>query len=67
MLYYFLEADRMQQLSLSEEEFEVQKKVVIEEFYETTFDEPYGDMWHLISKMAFKRHPYRWYNQHQTL
>jgi zinc protease len=56
----FLEADRMQQLSLSEEEFEVQKKVVIEEFYETTFDEPYGDMWHLISKMAFKRHPYRW-------
>ncbi|MCO6461955.1 MAG: insulinase family protein [Saprospiraceae bacterium] len=56
----YLEADRMHQLSLNPVEFDIQKKVVIEEFYETTLDEPYGDIWHLLGKLAFKRHPYRW-------
>lgn len=56
----YLEADRMQRLSLDKEEFETQKSVVVEEFYETTIDEPYGDMWHLLCKMAYKRHPYQW-------
>ncbi len=56
----FMEADRMARLSLDNEEFEIQKNVVVEEFYETTIDEPYGDMWHLISGMAYHRHPYRW-------
>lgn len=56
----YLEADRIQRLSLDKEEFETQKSVVVEEFYETTIDEPYGDMWHLLCKMAYKRHPYQW-------
>jgi len=56
----YLEVDRMQRLSLDKEEFETQKSVVVEEFYETTIDEPYGDMWHLLCKMAYKRHPYQW-------
>lgn len=59
-LLLWLEADRMTKLSLSPEEFEVQKKVVVEEFYETCIDEPYGDIWHHICTMAYKKHPYKW-------
>jgi len=59
-LLLFLEADRMEKLSLDPEEFEVQKKVVIEEFYETSIDEPYGDIWHHLCKLAYKDHPYKW-------
>ena len=59
-LLLWLEADRMTKLSLEAEEFKVQKKVVIEEFYETCIDEPYGDIWHHICKLAYKKHPYKW-------
>ena len=59
-LLLYLEADRMEKLSLDPEEFAVQKKVVIEEFYETSIDEPYGDIWHHICKLAYKDHPYKW-------
>jgi zinc protease len=33
---------------------------VVEEFKETTLNEPYGDMWHYLSAMSYKEHPYRW-------
>ncbi len=59
-LLLWLESDRMTKLSLSLEEFEVQKKVVVEEFYETCIDEPYGDIWHHICTLAYKKHPYKW-------
>ena len=57
---FWLESDRMKSLSFSKKALNTQKKVVIEEFKETTLNEPYGDVWHHISEMAYKKHPYRW-------
>lgn len=57
---FWLEADRMAHLHLSERSFRLQKKVVLEEFKETCLNEPYGDMWHHLSGMAYRSHPYQW-------
>jgi zinc protease len=56
----WLESDRMLALSITKRAFEVQRKVVLEEFKETCLNEPYGDFWHHLSEMMFERHPYRW-------
>lgn len=56
----WLESDRMLGLAFGEKSLKVQKKVVIEEFKETCLNEPYGDLWHHISALAYKVHPYRW-------
>lgn len=56
----WLESDRMRSLVCGEEEFNVQQKVVIEEFKETTLNQPYGEVWHSISAASYKKHPYRW-------
>lgn len=56
----FLEADRMENLLISEEAFETQRKVVLEEFLETCQNQPYGDTWHHLLGMVYKKHPYRW-------
>lgn len=55
-----IEADRMSDLKLTKEKYEIQKNVVIEEFYETCLNQPYGDVWHLMSDMAFDVHHYKW-------
>ena len=57
---FWLESDRMLQLNFDSRSLDVQKKVVIEEFKETCLNIPYGDVWHHISDMAYKVHPYRW-------
>jgi predicted Zn-dependent peptidase len=56
----WLESDRMLALMLRNEVLEVQKKVVIEEFYETCLNLPYGDAWHALSALHYERHPYQW-------
>ena len=56
----WLESDRMLSLNFSEKSLEVQRKVVVEEFKETCLNEPYGDVWHHISELAYQVHPYRW-------
>ncbi len=56
----WLESDRMMSLNFSKKSLEVQRKVVIEEFKETCLNEPYGDVWHHLSDLAYKVHPYRW-------
>lgn len=56
----WLEADRMQFLMVSEKSLDTQRKVVVEEFKETCLNEPYGDVWHYLSDLVFKVHPYRW-------
>lgn len=56
----WLESDRMSGLHFSTEVLEVQKRVVVEEFKETCLNEPYGDVWHHLSEMAYRVHPYRW-------
>jgi zinc protease len=56
----WLESDRMLQLKFSKKNLATQKKVVVEEFKETCLEEPYGDMWHHLSRLAYTSHPYRW-------
>ncbi len=56
----WLESDRMLSLNFDEKVLETQRKVVVEEFKETCLNEPYGDVWHHISDLAYKVHPYRW-------
>ncbi len=56
----WLESDRMMKLDFSQKSLSTQKKVVIEEFKETCLNQPYGDMWHHLSDLAYKEHSYRW-------
>jgi predicted Zn-dependent peptidase len=56
----WLESDRMLDLMLQKEVLDVQKKVVVEEFYETCLNLPYGDVWHELSSLNYEKHPYKW-------
>ena len=59
-LAFWLESDRMNKLAFSKKSLEVQRKVVIEEFSETTLETPYGDVWHELMAMCYTVHPYNW-------
>ena len=56
----WVEADRMANLIISEKSLDVQRKVVVEEFKEVCLNTPYGDVWHHLSEMSYKKHPYNW-------
>ena len=56
----WVEADRMANLVISEDQLDIQRKVVIEEFKEVCLNTPYGDTWHHLSKLSYKTHPYSW-------
>jgi zinc protease len=56
----WLESDRMFGLALQKEVLDIQKKVVVEEFYETCLNMPYGDVWHQLSALHYEKHPYQW-------
>ncbi len=55
-----LEADRMQNLNINSQSLEVQRNVVIEEFKQRYINQPYGDLWTEIRRLAYKVHPYKW-------
>jgi zinc protease len=57
---FWLESDRMLSLAFSEKSLDVQRKVVCEEFKENYLTKPYGDAWHRMRELAYKKHPYRW-------
>ena len=57
---FWLESDRMLSLNFDNQVLETQRKVVVEEFKETCLNQPYGDVWHHLSDMVYKTHPYRW-------
>ncbi len=57
---FWLESDRMRALNISADSLEVQRKVVCEEFKENYLNQPYGDVWHQLSSLTFKVHPYKW-------
>ncbi len=57
---FWLESDRMLSLAFGEKSLEVQRKVVMEEFKEHYLNKPYGDVWHKLRELAYKKHPYRW-------
>lgn len=56
----WLESDRMKYLNINEHSLDVQRKVVCEEFKEHYLNQPYGDLWHKISALAYTTHPYQW-------
>lgn len=56
----WLESDRMLSLNFCEKVLQVQRKVVVEEFKETCLNQPFGDVWHHLSEMAYEVHSYRW-------
>ncbi len=57
---FWLESDRMLSLAFEEKSLEVQRKVVCEEFREHYLTKPYGDVWHRMRELAYKKHPYSW-------
>ena len=57
---FWLESDRMLNLSFSQKSLDVQRQVVIEEFKQNYLNQPYGDVYLLLKPLAYKKHPYRW-------
>ncbi|MEO6612743.1 MAG: pitrilysin family protein [Chitinophagaceae bacterium] len=57
---FWLESDRMLSLAFEDKSLETQRKVVCEEFKEHYLTKPYGDVWHKMRELAYKKHPYRW-------
>jgi len=56
----WLESDRMLKLDFSEKSLSVQRNVVCEEFKEHYINRPYGDVWHILRKLVYEKHPYQW-------
>ncbi len=56
----WLESDRMLGLAFNEKGLEVQRKVVIEEFKQRYLNQPYGDVWHKLRELVYKKHTYQW-------
>jgi len=56
----WLEADRMQFLKINQKSLSTQQQVVTEEFKETCINQPRGMVWHILSQLCYKVHPYRW-------
>ena len=55
----WLEADRMSNLSISQESLDIQKNVVTEELKESYYNSPYGDAFlHLLPLIFPQGHPY---------
>ncbi len=54
------ESDRMYNLNINQKTLDIQKKVVIEEFKETCLEVPYGEVWHDLMALIYKKHPYGW-------
>ncbi len=57
---FWLESDRMLGLDFSQKNLDAEKKVVIEEFKERYLNQPYGDLWMHLRKLAYGNHPYSW-------
>ncbi len=57
---FWLESDRMLELNFSQENLDIQKNVVIEEFKQRYLNQPYGDAMLKLRPLAYKVHPYRW-------
>src|SRR5688572_16974360 len=50
----------MLSLAFGKKSLDTQRKVVCEEFKEHYLTKPYGDVWHKMRELAYKKHPYRW-------
>ena len=56
----WLDRDRMRDLNLNQKSLDTQKKVVIEEFKQRYFNQPYGETWLHLRPLCYKTHPYSW-------
>ncbi len=56
---FWLESDRMLSLAFSDKALDVQRNVVMEEFKQACLNQPYGDLGHHLSALAYTVHPYR--------
>jgi len=59
-LAFWMESDRMTNITFEKKKVDVQRQVVMEEFKQTTLNKPYGDVSMILRSMAYKQHPYRW-------
>jgi zinc protease len=57
---FWLESDRMMALSFDPKVLEVQRSVVIEEFKQRYYNQPYGDVWLKLRPLTYKAHSYQW-------
>lgn len=57
---FWLESDRMLSLSFDPNVLDVQRKVVVEEFKQRYFNQPYGDVWLKLRPLAYTTHSYKW-------
>lgn len=57
---FWLESDRMLGLDFSQKKLDAEKNIVIEEFKERYLNQPYGDLWMYLRKLAYGNHPYSW-------
>ena len=57
---FWLESDRMLNLSFEPQVLEIQRKVVIEEFKQRYLNQPFGDAWLKLRPLAYHHHPYKW-------
>jgi zinc protease len=57
---FWLESDRMKNLTFLSKSLDVQRNVVIEEYKQNYLNQPYGDAFLLLKPLAYKKHPYRW-------
>ncbi|HTL50937.1 MAG TPA: pitrilysin family protein [Planctomycetota bacterium] len=56
----WLEAERMVNLKVDQEGYEIERKVVIEEYRERVANRPTGHLFEDFSAQFYKVHPYRW-------
>ncbi len=59
-LAFWMESDRMCNITFDKKKVDVQRNVVMEEFKQTKLNRPYGDASLILRSMAYKVHPYRW-------
>lgn len=59
-LAFWMESDRMCNVTFAKRKVDIQRQVVIEEFKQTTLNRPYGDVSMILRSMAYRKHPYRW-------
>jgi len=59
-LTFWLEAERMANLTINAEFFAKEREVVKEEYRLRVADPPYGQLFPLVFDFAFTTHPYRW-------
>jgi len=57
---FWLEADRMNEINLSDKNIKIQKNVVTEEYKQRYLNQPYGDAMLILRKLSYAVHPYRW-------